>query len=126
MLTNQEQYERGRALLEKIHGGHAGDALVAAQREICPDFAAMSIEWAMGGITVRPGLDLRTRQLLVIAAGTTLGHATPQLAAHIDGVLAVGATREEIVESILQMLLYAGGAVVANALAIANEVLRNR
>jgi 4-carboxymuconolactone decarboxylase len=50
MLTNQEQYERGRALLEKIHGGHAGEALVAAQREICPDFAAMSIEWAMGGI----------------------------------------------------------------------------
>jgi 4-carboxymuconolactone decarboxylase len=126
MLTNQEQYERGRALLEKIHGGHAGDALVAAQREICPDFAAMSIEWAMGGITARPGLDLRTRQLLVIAACTTLGHATPQLAAHIEGAVAVGATREEIVESILQTLFYAGGAAVANAVAIANEVLRNR
>jgi len=126
MLTNQEQYERGRALLEKIHGGHAGEALVAAQREICPDFAAMSIEWAMGGIMARPGLDLRTRQLLVIAACTTLGHATPQLGAHIEGALAVGATREEIVESILQTLFYAGGAAVANALAVAKEVLRSR
>ncbi len=126
MLTNRAQYERGLALLEKLHGGHAGEALVDAQREICPDFAAMSIEWAMGGIMGRPGLDLRTRQLLVIAACTTLGHATPQLTAHIEAALAVGATREEIVESILQTLFYAGGAAVANALAVAKEVLRSR
>jgi 4-carboxymuconolactone decarboxylase len=122
MLSNAEQYQAGLALLEKIHGGHAGAALVEAQREICPDFAAMSIEWALGGIMTRPGIDLKTRQLIVVAACATLGHATPQLRAHVQGALAVGATQQEIVETLLQTLFYAGGAAVANALGVAKEV----
>jgi 4-carboxymuconolactone decarboxylase len=109
-------YDRGLALLHRIHGGHAGEALVDAQRDICPDFATMSIEWAMGGIMARPGLDLKTRQLIVIAACVTLGHAQPQLRAHAQGARAVGASHDEIVETILQTLFYAGGAAVANAL----------
>jgi 4-carboxymuconolactone decarboxylase len=122
MLSNEEQHARGRALLEQIHGGHAGESMVRAQADICPDFAAMSIEWALGGIMARPGLDLKVRQLVVVAACTTLGHAAPQLRAHIEGALSVGATKEEIVEAILQTLFYAGGAAVANALASAKSV----
>jgi len=38
----------------------------------------------------------------------------------------VGATREEITEAILQTLFYAGGAAVANALAIAKDVCAAR
>jgi 4-carboxymuconolactone decarboxylase len=116
-------FERGLALLRQIHGGHAGEALVAAQRGVCPDFATMSIEWAMGGIMARPGLDLRTRQLVVIAACVTLGYAQPQLRAHAEGALAVGASRTEIVETILQTLFYAGGAAVANALATVADLV---
>jgi len=114
--VSEDRYARGLALLHQIHGGHAGEALVAAQRDVCPDFATMSIEWAMGGVMARPGLDLKTRQLIVIAACVTLGHAQPQLRAHAEGALAVGATADEIVETILQTLFYAGGAAVANAL----------
>ena len=66
-------------------------------------------------------LDLKTRQLVVIAACATLGHAAPQLRAHIEGALAVGATQDEIVETILQTLFYAGGAAVANALQVAKD-----
>ena len=116
-------YQRGLELLERIHGGHAGEALVASQREVCPDFATMSIEWAMGGIMARPGLDLKTRQLVVVAACVTLGHAQPQLRAHAEGALAVGATRDELVETILQTLFYAGGAAVANALQTVRELV---
>jgi 4-carboxymuconolactone decarboxylase len=123
MTSNSTEYEKGLALLRQIHGGHAGEALVDAQRDICPDFATMSIEWALGGIMARPGLDLKVRQLIVIAACTTLGHAEPQLRAHIQGAVAVGATREEIVETILQTLFYAGGAAVANALQVAEQAL---
>lgn len=126
MLSNPEQYEAGLALLERLHGGHAGQALVDAQRAVCPDFAAMSIEWALGGIMARPGLDLKTRQLIVVAACATLGHASPQLAAHVQGALAAGASREEIVETLLQTLFYAGGAAVANALGVAASVLDAR
>ena len=109
--------------MDQLHGGRSGEALVAAVARICPDFADMTFEWALAGVMARPGLDLKTRELLLIAACTTLGHAQPQLRAHIDAARRVGATREEIVETILQMLFYAGGAAVANALIIAGEVL---
>ena len=116
MHRNPKAYEEGLALLDKLHGGHAGAQMVEAMKDTCPDFAGMTIEWAMGGIMARPGLDLKTRQLVTIAACVTLGHAQPQLVAHTQGALAVGATREEIIETILQTLFYAGGAAVANAL----------
>jgi len=82
----------------------------------------MTIEWALSGVMARPGLDLLTRQLLLIAACTTLGFAIPQLRAHIEGALSVGATREQIVEAILQMTFYAGGAATSNAIRTAAEV----
>jgi 4-carboxymuconolactone decarboxylase len=123
MKTPGEEHEKGLALLRRIHGGHAGEALVAAQRDICPDFARMSIEWAMAGVMGRPHLDLKTRQLVVVAACTTLGHAGPQLHAHVQGAINVGATFDEVVETILQTLFYAGGAAVANALQIAKQAL---
>src|SRR5689334_21151815 len=106
---NEPRHAAGLELLRRIHGGGAGEALVAAQADVCPDFATMSIEWALGGIMARPGLDLKTRQLIVIAACTTLGHARPQLDAHIEGALRLGLDRASITETILQTLFYAGG-----------------
>ena len=95
-------------------------------KNISPDFVTMTIEWAMAGIMARFfGLDLLTREYLIIASCVTLGHATPQLRAHIDAALRLGATREQIVEAILQVLFYAGGAAVANALVVADEVFKH-
>ena len=126
MKKNDETYQKGLALLNQLHGGQAGEKMVAAQKDICPDFATMTIEWAMAGIMARPGLDLLTREYLVIASCVTLGHATPQLRAHIESALKLGATKEQVVEVILQLLFYAGGAAVANALNIASGVFQGR
>jgi 4-carboxymuconolactone decarboxylase len=122
MKTDTEQYRRGLDLLTKLHGGESGEQLVRSMQSICPDFATMSIEWALAGIMARPGLDLLTRELLLVASCTTLGHAVPQLRAHIASALKLGASREQVVETILQMMFYAGGAAVANALHTAGEV----
>jgi 4-carboxymuconolactone decarboxylase len=124
MNTNTETYKTGLALLNQLHGGNTGEKMVEAMKDICPDFATMSIDWAMGGIMARPGLDLLTREYVIIASCVTLGHATPQLHAHIDAALKVGGTKEQIVEVILQTLFYAGGAAVANALTVANAAFK--
>lgn len=123
MDTNTPTYRTGLALLEHLHGGEAGRQLVDSLQDICPDFATMTIDWALGGIMARPGLDLLTREFLLIAACVTLGHAVPQLRAHIAAARKLGATREQVVEVILQMTFYAGGAATSNALRIAQEVL---
>jgi len=115
-------HREGLALLRRLHGAHWGEQLVASLRDVCPDFADMTIEWAIHGVMSRPGLDLVTRELLLIAACTTLGFATPQLRAHIEAAVSVGATRQQIIETILQMTFYAGGAATSNAMRIAAEV----
>jgi len=114
--------QRGLELLEQLHGGHAGAAMVAEMQAICPAFADMTIDWAVGAIMDRPGLDLATRELILIASCVTMGHAMPQLRAHAEAALKVGATKEQIVETVLQLTFYAGGPAVRNALVLLKDV----
>lgn len=123
MMTNPQQYQQGLELFNSLYGNGAGEALKQDMAGLCPDFTDISIEWAMGGILARPGLDLITRELVVIAACVSLGHATPQLRAHAQAALNAGATRQQIIESILQLLFYAGGAAVRNALVNIRDIV---
>jgi len=116
---------RGLELLEILHGGHAGVAMVEEMKEVCPAFADMTIDWAIGSIMDRPGLDLATRELILIASCVTMGHAMPQLRAHAEAALKVGATKEQIVETVLQLTFYAGGPAVRNSLVLLQEVFSN-
>ena len=54
--------------------------------------------------------------MATVAALAALGNAQPQLVAHIEGALAVGLTREEVVEVIIQMALYGGFPSAMNAI----------
>jgi 4-carboxymuconolactone decarboxylase len=112
MPYDADLHQRGLRLLEKLHGGHAGEAMVAEMRHICPDFADMTVDWALGGVMARPGLDLVTRELVLVASCVTMGHAMPQLRAHAQAALAAGATRQQVVETVLQLIFYAGGPAV--------------
>ena len=122
-ISNPELRQRGLVLLEQLFGAGAGQALITDMEGLCPDFADMSIEWAIGGILSRPGLDHVTRELVVIASCVTLGHTVPQLRAHTQAALAAGATRQQIIETILQLMFYAGGAAVRNALVNIKDIL---
>jgi len=122
VIRHEAEYQAGLSLLARLHGGQAGEQLVSSLEKVCPDFATMTIEWALAGVMGRQGLDLLTREFLLIASCVTLGHAMPQLNAHIEAALKLGASREQIVEVILQMLFYAGGAATSNALRSAQTV----
>lgn len=90
--------------------------------DIAPDFARYLIEFPFGDIYSRPGLDLKSREIAVVAALTALGNAAPQLKVHIQGALNVGVSRSEVVETIMQMAVYAGFPAALNGLAAAREV----
>jgi 4-carboxymuconolactone decarboxylase len=122
-MTMNAKYKKGLKLLNQLHGEHTGKAIVQSMQDICPDYVNMTIEFGFADIFARPGLDLLTRELIVIASCVTLGHAMPQLKAHIEAAIEVGATKEQIVETILQMAPYAGFPAVTNAFTIAKDVL---
>jgi 4-carboxymuconolactone decarboxylase len=73
-----------------------------------PDLARCLVEFPFADIYPRPGLDLKTREMLTVAALTVLGYAQAELKDHIRGAMNVGCTRDEILEIILQMVVYAG------------------
>ncbi|EPM4908861.1 carboxymuconolactone decarboxylase family protein [Klebsiella oxytoca] len=120
-MTTENRYLRGLAKLRKIDG-QAGEDVIKSLQDIAPDFARYLIEFPFGDIYSRAGLDLKNRELAVVAALTALGNAQPQLNVHIQGALNVGVTQTEIVETIMQMGVYAGFPAALNGLVAAKEV----
>ena len=106
--------------------GESGAAVVDGLRDIAPDFADWIVDFSYGDVLSRPGLDRRTRQLATIAALTALGNAQPQLKVHIEGALNVGCRAQEVIETILQMAVFAGFPAAVNALVVAREVITAR
>lgn len=122
---DSERYVRGWAKLKEVDG-QAGENVIEGLRDIAPDFARLLIEFPFGDIYSRPGLDLKTRELAVVAALTALGNAAPQLNVHIHGARNVGCTEQEIVEVIMQMAVYAGFPAALNGLFAAKEIFAQR
>ena len=118
---DETRLERGRRMLREIDGS-AGDDVVAALADIAPDFATYLLEFPFGDIYARPGLAPRDREIATIAALAAMGTATPQLKVHVAAGLNVGLTREEIVEILMQMAVYAGFPAALNGLFAAREV----
>ncbi len=119
------RYSRGWEKLREIDG-QAGERVIASLSDIAPDFAKYLIEFPFGDIYSRPQLDLKAREIGVVAALTALGNAAPQLKVHIHGALNVGCTRDEVVEIIMQMAVYAGFPAALNGLFAAKEVFAER
>ncbi len=124
-MDSEERYRRGWEKLKEIDG-EAGERVIQSLRDIAPDFARYLIEFPFGDIYSRPRLDLKSREIAVVAALTALGNAAPQLKVHIHGALNVGCSRQEIVEVIMQMAVYAGFPAALNGLFAAKEVFRER
>lgn len=60
--------------------------------------------------------------MLTVAALTVLGYAQGELKEHIQGAMNVGCTREDILEIILQMAVYAGFPAALEAVKTAASV----
>ena len=124
-METQDRYKSGWEKLKEIDG-EAGELVIDSLKDIAPDFARYVIEFGFGDIYSRPGLNLKSREIAVVAALTALGTATPQLKVHIHGALNVGCARQEIVEVIMQMAVYAGFPAALNGLFAAKEVFNER
>lgn len=118
------RFRKGWEILAKINSGN-GERILKMLEDISPDMARLVIEFPYGDIYSRPGLDLRTRELITIASLTTLGNAPAQLQAHVRNALNAGCTREEIIEVMIQMAVYAGFPAALNGLFAASAVLEN-
>jgi 4-carboxymuconolactone decarboxylase len=102
-----------------VEGGEVMNRLV----EFSPELARFIVDFGYGDVISRDQLDDRTRALVVVAALAALGNAQPQLQVHIGSALNSGCTREEIMEVLLVVSVYAGFPAALNGVAAARAVL---
>jgi 4-carboxymuconolactone decarboxylase len=124
-VNDTTRYDRGLALLKQTQGENAEKVLKSLEN-IAPDLGRYAADFVFGDIFSRPGLDLKTREMISVAALTVLGTAAPQLRVHIGAALQVGCTQQEIVEIIMQMAVFAGFPAALNGIQAAREVFAER
>ena len=115
--------EKGIDMLRRLLGDDRAIEIRNAWAKLSPDFAHFVTTFIAGEIWSRPYLDLKTRSLVTVAALTALNRPNA-LRLNIEMALNNGATKEEILETLLQMAPYAGFPACWEALLIADEVLK--
>jgi 4-carboxymuconolactone decarboxylase len=121
----KERYQRGLKLFERLYG-ESGAQTLRTVEQTAPELARYIVEFAFGDVFSRPGLDLKTRELATVAVLAAQGNAPAQIRAHIHGALNAGCTEQEIIEILLQVILYAGFPATINGMLAAREVFAER
>ena len=118
---SDEQYETGLKVRRSVLGEAHVDRAEARKTPFDEDFQRFITEGAWGSVWSRPGLDRRTRSMLVIALMAALGHEEDR-AMPIRATRNTGATREDVKEVLLMVAVYAGVPAANTAIRIAKEV----
>jgi 4-carboxymuconolactone decarboxylase len=125
MNEKTDRYNQGWEQLKEIDG-EAGEKVINGLKDISPDLGKFIIEYSFGDIYTRDGLDLKSKEIAVVAALTAMGTAQPQLKVHINGALNTGSNVSEVKEVILQMAVYSGFPSCINGMNALKEVLKER
>jgi 4-carboxymuconolactone decarboxylase len=121
----KNRYTRGIQTLKRVGGKDYGRATRPLE-SFLPDLAQMTVEHVFGDVLSRPGLDLKQREIAIVAALTAIGSVRPALKFHIHGMLNVGCSPQEVIETILHAVVYAGFPATQDGMTIAREVFNER
>jgi 4-carboxymuconolactone decarboxylase len=116
------RFAKGREIQFPIYGDRINQAvanLPAEQRESIPRYLT---ELCFGDLYTRAGLDLQTRELLILCVLCALGGTDLQIKSHAIGNLKVGNSRETVVSAITFCLPFIGFPRTLNAINIVKDV----
>jgi 4-carboxymuconolactone decarboxylase len=106
-MDTKDLYDRGLKLRKKMFGS----AAVVQRMNALGDFGAPLQQiingYAYGDILSRPGLDARSRSLVMVGM-MAASNRPNELRVHLRGALTSGCTPAEIREVLLQVALYCG------------------
>jgi len=124
-MAAEDDYDaRGREIQRQLWGERVAGADQTAEpfAAVAPDFFPLVREFCFGMFWSRPGLAVRDRSLITVVMLAALGRQE-ELRGHLAGALNVGLTKEELVEALMQVAVYAGVPAAVNALTTAASVL---
>jgi 4-carboxymuconolactone decarboxylase len=101
-----EAWQRGQRLRSETLGEY-GEERKRLFESFHPELMRFPIEFVFGTILSRPGLDMKTREMITLVIAIATGKLR-EIRSHTRGFLNAGGTKEEIVEILLQTAPYAG------------------
>jgi 3-oxoadipate enol-lactonase/4-carboxymuconolactone decarboxylase len=117
--------EPGVAMRRAVLGEAHVDRSIAATTDFNREFQAMITRYAWGTIWTRPGLDQRTRRLLVLSMMAALGR-WEEFRMHVRAALGHGFEPCDLKEMLLQSAIYAGVPVANTGFHIASEEIEKQ
>ncbi len=109
-MANKKSFERGMKILKKM----GREKLMLNQKALYPDMYEMSVAHLFGDVWARPGLSLRDRQLVTLAANIAMARPSGNHS-HYLSAMHLGITKKEICEVIIQVGAYCGWPTMSHA-----------
>ena len=121
-MDDQQRRDGGMAKRRKVLGNAWVDKSMASRNAFNAEFQDLITRYAWGEIWTRPGLDVRTRRLVVIGTLVALGRFD-ELRLHVTAALRGGVPAEDIKEVLLQQAIYCGVPAANSAFEVFREVV---
>ncbi|MHA7066254.1 carboxymuconolactone decarboxylase family protein [Azospirillum argentinense] len=120
-----ERFRRGMLLLQRI-GGADFDGPINRLSGLSKDMARFTVEYPYDDVLSRPGLDLRLRQICTVSALMAQASLQPQLKFHMEGLLNVGGTPDDLVELLFLSTAMLGFPIAIDSIGIVRDIFRER
>ena len=120
-MDESDRYQQGLSQRRKVLGDAHVDRALERRNEFTADFQDLITRYAWGEIWTRPGLDERTRRLLVLATMVALGREA-ELKLHLKAAIEHGVSRDDVKEVLLQAAIYCGVPAANGAFHAAEEI----
>jgi 4-carboxymuconolactone decarboxylase len=114
---------RGKELMNALHREGSSQGYAAPGNPVTGALYPVAIQYGYGEIWFRPGLTHLQRVLISVASFTAL-KLESQIKKFGQAALNMGATREQVIEAVIQTAPYSGFAPALNALGLLSEVVK--
>lgn len=123
-MDEKERHAAGMSARRKVLGNAHVDRSVAKTNDLTREFQDLITRYAWGEIWTRPGLDIRTRRILVI--GTLLALSRwDEFRMHARAALVEGGfSPDDLKEIVLQQAIYCGVSVANTAFHMLDELAK--
>lgn len=120
-VAEEERYQKGKEIQYPLYGDEIKEATKNLPGGMGEDLSRFLTEMCFGDFYTRMGLDVKTRELLMLCALTTLG-AEKQIRAHAIGNIKAGNSKETLIAALVQCLPYIGFPNALNAINIVQAI----
>ena len=125
-MDERERHAAGLEIRRTVLGDAHVDRAIARTTDLTAEFQDLITRYAWGEIWTRPGLDLRSRRLIVLGTLIALGR-WEEFDMHARAALAEGGfSAGDLKEVALQQAIYCGVPAANKAFEIIREVVEDR